>query len=48
MIETFVEGMAEFVMLGFALTMLIVAWVVPVAVIFGVITICTSGGHGDE
>jgi ABC-type sulfate transport system permease subunit len=43
MIETFVEGMAEFVMLGFALTMLIAAWVIPVAVIFGVITICTRG-----
>jgi len=47
MIETFVEGMAEFVMLGFSLTILIAAWVVPVAVIFGVITICTIGDDHD-
>ena len=45
MIEQFVEAFADFVRLGFALTLLSVAWVVPVAVIFGVITIASYLGE---
>lgn len=45
MIEQFVEALGDFVMLGFALTVLAAAWVVPVAVIFGVITIASYLGE---
>jgi ABC-type sulfate transport system permease subunit len=47
MIEVFIEGLGLFVMLGFALTLLVAAWVVPVAAIFGVIIICTKEPTDD-
>lgn len=45
MIEQFVEALGDFVMLGFAFTVLAAAWVVPVAVIFGVIAIASYLGE---
>ncbi len=43
MIEQFIEALGQFVALGFAFTILVAAWVVPVAAIFGVIAICAKG-----
>ena len=48
MIEQFVEGLGAVVMLGFALTLLVAAWVVPVAVVFGVISIAKKEPTDDR
>ncbi len=47
MIEIFIDGLGQFVALGFALTLLAVAWVVPVAAILGVIAICAKGADHE-